>query len=231
MQTTTSRTLLSRAVLAVLPLAALAAFAAPQRARAGTVIVSGDIEFARATNAAGNAEGTGFVDAGNQKFFTNVLGSGTKVIVETSVAGSSNDVDPALVAFYQGLGANVTEVDAGDLTASDLTGGRLFLDAVPNDPFGTSEISALQGFSQGGGTIFLLGDNANFATEDANVNTDLTALGSGLQLVPETLDADYHTGNSSQIVSNPLTAGISSFTYGGVSAVSGGTPLFLTSGG
>ena len=214
--------------LTALTLTALTA-AAPRAALAQKFVVSGDIQIARATDAAGLPS---TVDPGNQRFFQNVLGGGTRVVVEASQGGQANDVDAALLAFYNALpGVSATEV-TGPLTAADLAGGSLFLDAVPDAALGAPEVAALRGFSQAGGTVFLLGDNAaNFAAQDANINASLAALGSGLQIVPADLDDGFHTVGGAQIAADPLTAGVTSVTYGGVSAVSGGTPLFLTSGG
>ena len=70
----------------------------------------------------------------------------------------------------------------------------------------------------------------NFASsQDANLL--VIGLGRSLQIVPDNLDGGFNTVGNSQIATNPLTAGVSSFTYGLVSGVSGGTSLFTTTGG
>src|SRR5260370_39139726 len=84
-------------------------------------------------------------------------------------------------------------------------------------------------FSAAGGSICLMGEALGFApSQDANLNLLLTGLGSPMRIVPDDLDSGIHTATGSQIAVDPLTTGVTSFTYAVVSQVSGGTTVFHT---
>jgi hypothetical protein len=109
---------------------------------------------------------------------------------------------------------------------------NLFVSAIPGTAFAAGEIAALSAFSAGGGTIFLMGDAATFSPgQNANLNALLVGLGSALRIVGDNLDAGFRTTTAGQVVADTLTTGVSSFSYAFVSQVSGGSPLFRTTGG
>jgi hypothetical protein len=208
--------------------AALAAFVTlgTRPASAGLIVVSGDENIADALTGNGTA-----INPGDQQFFLNILGSGTDVDVQgTDHTGVDTPV-AEINSFYNSVAGVTSTIQSGSVTSASLAGVNLFVSAIPANPFAASEIAALSSFSLAGGSIFLLGDAGGFTpTPDANLNLLLSGLGSTLQIVPDDIDAGFHTVGSSHIAADPLTAGVTSFTYTFVSQVSGGTTLFTASG-
>lgn len=213
-----------------LTVAALSLSSLPHAALAQKFVLSGD------TNISHELDGSDGVplDPGNQQFFRNVLGGGTKVAVFDSAFSPDASSDAATVnTFYNGL-PGVTSTDfTGTITPTLLAGANLFVAEVPSSTFTPGETAALQSFSTGGGTIFFLGDGSDYAAvPNSNINAALTSLGSSLQLVNDTIDpVTYHMITGSNIAANPLTAGVASFSYAYTSQVSGGTNLFFTETG
>ncbi len=199
--------------------------------QAQLLVVSGDENITNALVGNGTA-----VNVGNQLFFSNVLanapGSNRVLVQGTDISGFDAPV-ASINTFYNTLPGVTSTIQAGPVTAASLSGVNLFVSAIPATAFTPAEITALSNFSTGGGSIFLLGDGANFApVPDANLNALLVGLGSSLLIVPDNLDPGFQTVGGSQIAAgNPLTAGVTSFTYTFVSQVSGGTSLFTASGG
>lgn len=184
-----------------------------------------------------------FGNAGNQQFFTNVLGGGTSVgVLNEPFAGVTPRGANALNDFYNGLPAVTSSLLTGPLSPTDVSTIDLLLVPTPGNAFTASEVSALSGFLNNNGTLFLLGEakSVRFGTsanpptgEDTNaiLNDLLGALGSGLSI----LDADVNAGSwtataPQQILPHPLTTGVASYDYGATSIVSGGQPLFRTTG-
>ncbi len=212
--------------LATLGLAAL-----PHAALAQKFVLSGDVNIG---NGLDNSF-TNVIDPGNQRFFQNILGSGTKVVQQNGYnLGSTDAAETAINNFYNGLPGVTASQVSGPITTATLAGADLFIDVLPTLGLTTSEVSALHDFSASGGTIFFLGDNSVDPTvlgSDGFINSDLTALNSSLHLVPDAIDSDFHTISGSNIAANPLTAGVSSFKYAATSQVTGGTSLFFTQTG
>jgi hypothetical protein len=82
--------------------------------------------------------------------------------------------------------------------------------------------------------LYVIGDNNTITNVNA-INGDLAAVGSGLRLVADIADNGVLAATTAnhQVVSDPLTAGVGTFTYGGlgISLVTGGQALFLSSDG
>jgi hypothetical protein len=214
----------SRAGIAAL--AALLMLGAGQ-ALAGLIVVSGDENITNALVGQSVA-----VNPGNQRFFSNVLGTGTTVRVQGTDVGGVDTPVANLNSFYNSLAGVTATIQAGAVTSASLAGVNLFLSAIPANPFSAAEISALGTFSAGGGTLFLLGDGGSFApNQDANLNALLAGIGSSLQIVLASIDPGFRTVGGLQIAADPLTTGVNSLTYTFVSQVSGGTTLFTASGG
>src|SRR5262249_16895388 len=72
--------------------------------------------------------------------------------------------------FYNTLPGVTSTIQSGPVTPASLAGVDLFVSAIPAVPFTASEVSALAAFSTGGGSIFLLGDDAAFAARNQNLN-------------------------------------------------------------
>ena len=191
-------------------------------AAAGTIVLSGDVTPAVSVSSF----------EGNSQFFRNLLGVGSDVAVlpTANVPAASNN----LVTFYSGLsGVSVSEL-SGSLTAASLQSVDLLLLPFPDDAFSAAEIAAVSGFLGAGGTLFVTGESSSTLgnpSGNASVNALLTGLASGLALVSANLDVGSQLATGDQILADPLTAGVSSLAYGSTSIVSGGTPLFRTTGG
>jgi hypothetical protein len=201
--------------------------AVPGETKAGLLVVSGDENITNAL--VGNAVP---VNPGNQQFFLNVLGSGHTVLVHGTDPGGVDTPNASTNAFYNSIPGVNSSILSGAVTPAALAGVNLFVSAIPSFAYSPNEVAALSAFSAAGGTIFLMGDHAGFApAQDANLNALLLGLGSSLHIVPDILDTGFHTATGSQIATDPLTSGVSSFSYAAVSQVTGGTPLFFTTGG
>jgi len=202
----------------------LALSLASSSALAGTIMLSGDSNIGNAVD----GSGTG-INVGNQLFFSNILQSGTNVLILDSggLIGSLISSQAAIDAFYDAMLAVTSTVTSGTISDATLAGVDLFITMLP-DAFGGSELSALANFLAAGGTAFFLGENSNtaFTATNAAINSALLALGSGLTLVPDTVDVGFNT--TASIGAHAFTAGVTSFTYAATSRVSGGTPLFFT---
>lgn len=198
---------------------------------AGPIVVSGDGNITDALF--GTTNGVPGVDAGNQTFFQNVLGGGTTVAVQGPGAAV-----PFIGVFttntnnyYNGLGGVSSSIVAGPITAATLSGVDLFVSILPSSAYAASEIAAMSGFLGGGGTIFFLGENSNFSGQNANINAALAALGSGISLNNTVFDGGFHVAAGAQIAADPLTAGVTTFTYAAPTQLTGGTTLFFGTGG
>jgi hypothetical protein len=192
-------------------------------------IVSGDV------NIGNGIDGSYGAPLGNNgDFFANILGAGTKVLLQEGFSGGSAAYAySSIVTFYTDRGVTVA-VTTSALTPSDLKDTSLLISAIPLSPYTASEIGLMSGFLSAGNTLFFIGENDGFVQGmQANefINAALGSLGSGLSLVNANDDPDYNTATGSQIATNPLTTGIDNFVYAATSEVSGGTPLFFTLSG
>lgn len=203
----------------------LLAFLSIAGCTASEIVVSGDSNIGNGINGSDGA----FTVAGNETFFSNLLGSGTNVVFQTTTNMSSPsipDSQSAITGYYSSLsGVNVTTLST--FTAANLSGANLFISFLPDTAYSPSELSALSGFLNSGGTVLFTGEAATFdPTADANINVALTALGSSLQIVPANDDSGFNVTNTSQIGSDALDTGVTAFEYGYTSQVSGGTAIF-----
>jgi PEP-CTERM motif len=195
---------------------------APRMAKGGTVILNGDSStiFALPNGAPGNVV-----------FFQNVLGTWKKVGVIGGRAAINDGDLPILNTFYNSI-SGVTSSTVTSLTTSSLADISLLIVDLPDTSFTAAEISAVQAFLDAGKTFMLIGDNSTVVNAGA-INGDLAGLGSVMKLVPAIDDGGTRTATiaNHQIVSDPLTAGVDNFYYGGlgISRVSGGKSLFLES--
>ena len=198
------------------------------RVAAGLIVVSGDDTPAfRLTD--------DFPDSatpGNQRFFSNVLGTGKQVAVLNE---SYSDFAPGEVnTYYDSLSGVSSSLLTGSITPASLSGVDLLVVAFPKKSFSASEIQAVSGFLGRGGSLFLLGEAqviTNGTTANANINNLLAGLGSGLSIVNATYDIGTQVATGAQIANDPLTSGVAAFNYGATASVDGGTRLFSTSGG
>jgi len=151
-----------------------------------------------------------------------------KIFHNNGVAGN-NDVD----AFYSGAG-HTSSQDTGAITAASLAGVDLLISWERTSAFTAAEILAMNGFLTGGGRIAFFGENDVFDTENNNINTALTGLGSSLQIDTATdvfFDTGGQTASGGQILPHFLNAGVSAFGYGApnnLTGVGAGDGLFLS---
>jgi hypothetical protein len=209
---------------------ALAVFMTTSPANAGTIVLSGDGNIGNGINGSGGAPMT----AGNSTFYSNLLGSGTKVVIEGPTASvyTSDEyaAEAAIAAYYTDLGDTVVQVAAGSVVASTLSGVKLFISDLNDTGFPTAETSALSTFLSGGGTALFEGEYTPYdAGADALINAALAALGSTMSLVGNEVDCGAaFAATGAQIGNAPLDTGISSFGYACVSTVTGGASVFET---
>jgi hypothetical protein len=207
--------------LRVAGLALLAGFLAVPAAQAD-LLVSGDSNL-----------GNGLTIAGNQQFFSNLLGSGTNVVFQTTThTGDPTETmsQADIISYLTSKGATVTQVST--VTAANLAGASLFISFLPDTAYTGAEESAIHGFLNSGHTALLTGEFAPYDTAaDNHINSLLSYLGSSMSLTENDLDNLQHFATASQIQPTRYTIGVTNFEYGGVSTVTGGTAIFDTVNG
>jgi hypothetical protein len=200
---------------------------------AGTLVVSGDTTIVSRL-VTGVATGNPAL-AGNAAFFQNILGGGDRASIYTFSVVTSFPNPPLgtqLAGFYNGLpGIGASTFDGG-ITSGVLTGADLLVVLGRSNPFTSTETSLVRGFLFGGGNVLLTGDSDNIAFGSNALTNDLLAgIGSSIRLNQVTQGIGDQFATGSEILADPLTAGVSSFGYGRTTTVSGGTTLFLNDDG
>ena len=169
------------------------------------------------------------VVAGNDTFFTNVLQGGSTVTIHD---GFHEPFATSINTFYNGVGGVSSSILSSGTTITDasLAGSDLFISILPENNYMVSEISAMSSFLTGGGSIFFIGDNGSVDVNNSIINDALLDLGSSMSiLLGTTFDGGFHLATGSQIATDPLTAGVTEFSYAAPNEVSinGGTSLFF----
>jgi hypothetical protein len=196
-------------------------------ANAGTLVVSGDSNLGNAIDGDNGMP----VIAGNEVFFANLLGAGSNVLFQRTTNTDATEVgsENAIETYYGGLGDSLW---AGPPTTASLAGMNLFIGFLPDVAYTTAQATAISNFLAGGGTVLLTAEFSDFdATAVANVNALLALLGSGMVVDTSNVDEGIRDATGAQIASNGLTTGVTGFGYAATNTVSGGTPLFYTTGG
>jgi hypothetical protein len=163
-------------------------------------------------------------DAGNQVFFSNVLGSGDTVAIRQE--GGAAGFDTIADQFFDSLPGVTSNINAS-LAGGTLAGVDLLLVPAPDSALNAGELAALSIFVSGGGTVFFMGENdslPSLAAMNAVINAALLSLESGIQILDGVFPPDDF--QSALISADPLTAGVMSFSYAAGSRLSGGTLLF-----
>ena len=172
------------------------------------------------------------VVAGNDTFFTNVLQGGSSVTIHEGHQGDGTSLFAENIDnFYNGAGGVSSSIlsSATTITDASLAGSDLFISILPENNYMASEISAMSSFLTGGGSIFFIGENGFFDTNNLIINNALLDLGSSMSiLLGTTFDNGFHLATGSQIATDSLTAGVTEFSYAAPNEVSvnGGTSLF-----
>lgn len=191
---------------------------------AGSFVLSGDKTpaFSLGTWSPGPAI------AGNQQFFTNVLGAGADVAIFPTTL---NNFDEGILSrFYNDLPGVSSSLIIGSIEAKNLAGVDLLLLPSPDRSFSTSEIAAIGAFLGDDGVVFAMGDSAtstNSREGNPRINDLLVALGSSMRINTDNLDPGAQFAVGDEILDHPLTTSVSSFRYGATASITGGTPLFL----
>lgn len=213
-------------------LALAAAIATP--AAAGTLVVGGDVTPTFSLSASPSSGG----DPGNRQFYDNVRGGATGVVI--SQRGFNTLANDNLARFYrETAGVQVTETSS-DITTDLLAGAGLLVLQFPNDAFAGAEMMAIGDYVRAGGSLLLVGEASTVNTTspapplsegsqaNANLNGLLAGIGSTIRINDDTIGCcGQFTATGGAIGADPLTAGVSTFTYGAATSVSGGTALFF----
>lgn len=195
-------------------------------ALAGVVVASGD------TNIIDPLTGRAVfstIDTGNQRLFTNLLDTGTRVLIATSsIPGTTSD----LSTFYNALPGKTASVRTGDVRAIDLIGIDLFISPAHDTAYSTTELATISAFSAAGGTVLVTGDWATaYSPYNAIANTLLDAVGGGLRIVDANDSGLPRTATGTAITAHPLTSGVTTLSYNYTSRVTGGTTVVTNTAG
>jgi hypothetical protein len=188
-----------------------------------TIIVSGDLNIISAL-----PSGSRLTNSGNQMFFENILDGSMDVAILDQLG--TNTYATMVNSFYASTGS-VKSTIISSVTASSLGCAGMLIAPLPANEFSGDELIALNCFVNNGGSVFLLGDIAYFSANNGIINKTLLDLGSSMNVVDATIDGGKHLAAGAQIADDGYTNGIQSITYGNVSNVHGGTPLFFSSKG
>jgi len=193
------------------------------------VYLSGDGNILDALD---GSAGNPYYDAGNVQFFRNVLGAGSHVaVLQNTSPLCCESFDEQVSAFYDSLPGVTATTIVGTVDAAALAGANLFVSAIPDDAFSSAETAALRSFVQAGGTVFFLGENEGFPANNAYINDAMAALGVDLRIAGSDDTGGYLSVGPANILADPATAGVTSFTYAAGSVVAGGKPLVLNQAG
>lgn len=160
--------------------------------------------------------------------------SGAMASVVLSQNGSINP--GAINSFYASEGHTVNVISSGSAVIPGMLAGvDLFVAYEPSNSFTNSEISVMGSYLAGGGHILFQGEAGGYSSAIvAYINGALSGLNANMSINGGSYDGGYHTASKAngQILSHALTDGVDTFQYAytsGVSGVSGGEALFLTS--
>lgn len=180
------------------------------------LIVSGDSNVLRYVNST----------AGNAQFLLNLAGSGIVVLhpgefANFTTAPVSGVLGDAAIPHF------VVAFDA-PVTPADLLGASLYVSYLNDTGWSAAEAALLKDFVQGGGHVFLVGDNYGYATTNAAINGLSAAMGSDLFIIDDAIGG-LPGGEATILAANALTAGTEGLRYVSSSRVTGGTPLYAVS--
>ena len=116
-------------------------------------------------------------------------------------------------SFYDNLNGHSSQI-ISDLT--NLSGVDLLWAVQPADTYSVDEISQMTTFLNNGGRIAFMGEHGGYKpTEDSNINSALTILGSGMSINIDSIDSGYHdaTVANSQILPHSLTSNVATYNY------------------
>lgn len=121
----------------------------------------------------------------------------------------------------------------GSLNGTSVAGIDLLWLLQPETPYSAGELATLNGYIDDGGRIAFLGEHGNIApTQNNNINTALSALGSTMSINNLILDGGFQdaTRLDGQIQNDPLTDGVDTYNYAAYAPINVGSGVNLMFG-
>jgi hypothetical protein len=195
-----------------------------------TIIVSGDVFITYALNPIS----ANYYNPDNQHFFLNVLDGATNIAIvkqPPTLTNAGNEFYTGkLNNFYSTVPSmNISMIST--ITSSSLLNVGMLFAPMPTYGFSSDEIAAVNDYIDSGGSVFFLGESNIYPDRNAIINQTLADIGSSMRISNNALDKGKKIAVGNQIANDDYTIGVPSLTYGAVSGVTGGTPLFYTTGG
>ena len=156
----------------VLAAAMLGLIVAAGQAQAGLIVLSGDQNISDALVGNGTA-----INPGNQRFFSNVLDGGTRVVVQGTDLGGIDTPVANINTYYNTIAGVTSTIQSGPVTIASLIGVNLFVSAIPAVAFAAAEILRYVAFRPAAGRSSSWA-NVNSRT-DAGCEPQLPAHGVG----------------------------------------------------
>jgi len=130
-----------------------------------------------------------------------------------------------LNTFFTGQGYTVIQLTSG---FSSFSGANFVILSEPGFALSAAQLSAIDAYVNSGGHLLLNSEWSvdpllGFNNEIAGVNTILTSLGSSIVNLSTNSNAGFF--DTSNIVANPFTAGVTDVNYADTSSLTGGTAL------
>jgi len=189
-----------------------------------TIIVSGDVSIVSPLD-----PNFRFFNFGNQEFFIDVLNGSSQVAI---VDQSGNNPFAAGINTFYSTQSGITASRISIVTDASIDNAGMLVVALPDNAFSNDELAVMNSYIDNGGSIFFLGDAFKYTLNNAIINQALLGIGSTLSIAPYSgLDIGVKIASGAQIANSSYTEDVKSFTYGYVSGVNGGTPLFSTKNG
>jgi hypothetical protein len=145
--------------------------------------------------------------------------SATTIDMYDGIGGDFTRVD----TFFTGFGYTVNQITSS-FDASSIAGANFVIMSAPNFALSPVQLTALDNYVNGGGRLLTNSEwYPTFSTEITETNAILAALGSSIFNQNTASNVGFH--DTSDILSNPFTAGVGDVNYADTSSLTGGTPL------
>jgi hypothetical protein len=171
-------------------------------------------------------------NAGNARFFSNVLGDGTHVLIHGGAAFG----DPVRSYFdsVPGVTTRRTDQNHGDLAQRDFDRLDLLILVSPRFFFVDAEVDLVRDFLRRGGSLISIVEDG-FTPEPNRVlnvmNQFMDELGSELKFIPGRQYINVPAVGPSRVMPHRLTEGVTTFLYSAAHRITGGEPLLLLTNG
>jgi hypothetical protein len=146
-------------------------------------------------------------------------------LVSKPAAATTIDINgvgsTALNTFFTGQGYTVNQLG---FSFTSLAGANFVILLDPSAGISAGELSAIDAYVNGGGHLLLNSEYYPLGSGTiASDNTILASLGSSIVNHSTSSEVGYH--DTSDIVANPFTTGVSDVNYADTSSLTGGTAL------